>query len=276
MCRAWSRRISGGAEVAEEAEAGHAPGISRIGSATRRARSPAPRRRRGLFEQADGGTIFLDEIGELPPQVQAMLLRVLAGAARCERVGGEQREVDVRVVAATHRDLREDGARRHVPRGSVLPARGVTSTCRRCASARAICRAGRALPHEASSAARGRGARRSRPRRCAGSPPTPGRATCASCAARSIAGPCSATIGSRSAISRRRSAAARARRPRSRRRPRRCTRSRPRSTLPSAPRSRASLRGPRRQPAAHRQGARHRAQHAQAQARPLPASMTSA
>jgi DNA-binding NtrC family response regulator len=62
-------------------------------------------RHRGLFEQAHGGTIFLDEVGELPSQVQAMLLRVLEeGVLR--RVGGEKSiKVDVRVLAATHRDL---------------------------------------------------------------------------------------------------------------------------------------------------------------------------
>lgn len=62
-------------------------------------------RHRGLFEQAHGGTIFLDEVGELPLQVQAMLLRVLEeGVLR--RVGGEKSiRVDVRVVTATHRDL---------------------------------------------------------------------------------------------------------------------------------------------------------------------------
>ncbi|HRI68209.1 MAG TPA: sigma-54 dependent transcriptional regulator [Polyangium sp.] len=65
----------------------------------------ALKRRRGLFEQAHGGTLFLDEIGELSPRVQAALLRVLQeGTLR--RVGAETSvEVDVRIVAATHRDL---------------------------------------------------------------------------------------------------------------------------------------------------------------------------
>jgi DNA-binding NtrC family response regulator len=62
-------------------------------------------RRRGLFEQAHGGTLFLDEIGELAPRAQSTLLRVLQeGSLR--RVGGERQvRVDVRVIAATHRDL---------------------------------------------------------------------------------------------------------------------------------------------------------------------------
>ncbi|TAK25726.1 MAG: sigma-54-dependent Fis family transcriptional regulator [Myxococcaceae bacterium] len=62
-------------------------------------------RRRGLFEQAHGGTLFLDELGELDARTQADLLRVLeTGEVRplgCER----PRTVDVRVIAATHRDL---------------------------------------------------------------------------------------------------------------------------------------------------------------------------
>ena len=66
----------------------------------------ASRRRRGCFEQADGGTLFLDEVGELGPATQAKLLRVLADR-RFYRLGGEQPiDVDVRVIAATHRDLR--------------------------------------------------------------------------------------------------------------------------------------------------------------------------
>jgi transcriptional regulator with GAF, ATPase, and Fis domain len=61
--------------------------------------------RQGRFELADKGTIFLDEIGDLPLEVQAKLLRVLQ-EGEFERVGSSQsRKVDVRVVAATHQDL---------------------------------------------------------------------------------------------------------------------------------------------------------------------------
>ncbi|HXF91940.1 MAG TPA: sigma 54-interacting transcriptional regulator [Nitrospiraceae bacterium] len=61
--------------------------------------------RKGRFEQADGGTLFLDEIGDIPPTTQVKLLRVLQ--ERCfERVGGNRSiSVDVRLIAATHRDL---------------------------------------------------------------------------------------------------------------------------------------------------------------------------
>ena len=61
--------------------------------------------RKGWFERADAGTLFLDEIGELPLPAQVRLLRVLQDGF-IERVGGEQPiRVDVRIVAATHRDL---------------------------------------------------------------------------------------------------------------------------------------------------------------------------
>lgn len=64
-------------------------------------------RRRGLFEQAHGGTLFLDEVGELPPRVQATLLRVLQDGT-LRRVGGASAlRVDVRLIAATHRNLKE-------------------------------------------------------------------------------------------------------------------------------------------------------------------------
>ena len=62
-------------------------------------------RRLGRFESADGGTIFLDEVGELPPETQVALLRVLQ-EREFERVGGSQTvPVDVRVLAATNTDL---------------------------------------------------------------------------------------------------------------------------------------------------------------------------
>ena len=65
----------------------------------------AVQRRVGRFEQADGGTIFLDEIGDLPAETQIALLRVLQ-ERELERVGGHQTiTVDVRVIAATNRDL---------------------------------------------------------------------------------------------------------------------------------------------------------------------------
>ena len=64
--------------------------------------------RRGAFEAARGGTLFLDEIGELPLAVQPVLLRVLENRT-VKRVGDDRRiPVDVRVVAATHRDLRQE------------------------------------------------------------------------------------------------------------------------------------------------------------------------
>jgi two-component system response regulator PilR (NtrC family) len=82
--------------------------------------------RKGLFEAAEGGTIFLDEIGETTPAMQVKMLRVLQ--ERCiRRVGGvEEIPVDVRVVAATNRDLAqmvEDGTFRNdlFYRISVIP-----------------------------------------------------------------------------------------------------------------------------------------------------------
>ena len=68
----------------------------------------ADRRRIGRFEQAHGGTLFLDEVGEIPPATQVKLLRVLQERT-FERVGGNETiTVDVRLVAATNRDLAAD------------------------------------------------------------------------------------------------------------------------------------------------------------------------
>ena len=66
----------------------------------------AERRRIGKFEQCHGGTLFLDEIGDMPPALQAKVLRLLQEQA-FERVGGNETvRTDVRLIAATHRDLK--------------------------------------------------------------------------------------------------------------------------------------------------------------------------
>jgi DNA-binding NtrC family response regulator len=68
----------------------------------------AEKRRLGRFEHAQGGTLFLDEVGEIPPAVQVKLLRALQ-EKKFERVGGnDEIQVDVRLVAATNRDLAAD------------------------------------------------------------------------------------------------------------------------------------------------------------------------
>ncbi len=70
----------------------------------------ADRRKIGYFEAAQGGTLLLDEIGEMPLAMQAKLLRVLE-SRRVARIGGTQEiELDVRVVCATHRDLQAEVA----------------------------------------------------------------------------------------------------------------------------------------------------------------------
>ena len=66
----------------------------------------AIQRKRGLFEEAEGGTLFLDEIGDMNVQLQSKLLRVIQ--ERRVRAVGENvdRPVDVRIIAATHKDLK--------------------------------------------------------------------------------------------------------------------------------------------------------------------------
>ena len=78
--------------------------------------------RKGLFEVANGGTLFLDEVGELDKSVQVKLLRFLE-SGEIRRVGeNEPFHVDVRVLCATNRDLRDMVGERTVPRRPVLPA----------------------------------------------------------------------------------------------------------------------------------------------------------
>lgn len=68
----------------------------------------ADQRRLGCFELADGGTLFLDEVGEIPPELQAKFLRVLE-EERLRRLGGRNEvAIDVRVLAATNRDLKQE------------------------------------------------------------------------------------------------------------------------------------------------------------------------
>jgi len=68
----------------------------------------ATRQKPGRFEQGDGGTVFLDEIGEIPPPAQIKLLRVLQ-TRRFERVGGEQTlTIDVRILAASNKNLKRE------------------------------------------------------------------------------------------------------------------------------------------------------------------------
>ena len=79
----------------------------------------------GQIELAAGGVLFLDEVGEMSPSAQAKFLRVLQ-EREFQRLGGTRTiKANVRVIAATNRELRRgDGARR-LPRGSLLPAAGL-------------------------------------------------------------------------------------------------------------------------------------------------------
>ena len=89
----------------------------------------------GRFELADHSTIFLDEIGDLPFDVQVKLLRVLE-ERQIERLGSPKSVgVDVRIIAATHRNLEQRIADRRIPAGPVLPSQRLPD--RRAAPARA-------------------------------------------------------------------------------------------------------------------------------------------
>ena len=100
-----------------------------------------PSQRIGRFEMANGGTLFLDEIGDMALDLQVKLLRVLQ-EQEFERLGGTRTtRVNVRVVAATNRDLLPDGRRQGISRRSVLPSQRLSRfRCRRCVTAARIFR----------------------------------------------------------------------------------------------------------------------------------------
>ncbi len=103
----------------------------------------ATQRRQGRFELADGGTILLDEIAEIPLELQGKLLRVLQ-EGEFEPVGGSRtRRVDARVIAATHRDLEQAVKDGTLPRGPLLSALRVSAQAAAAARARQRRRADR-------------------------------------------------------------------------------------------------------------------------------------
>jgi len=73
----------------------------------------AKRQKLGLFEEAQGGTVFLDEIGELTPSVQMKLLKVLDQKTLRRLGGNKEITLDIRIITATHRDLQKDVAEGH-------------------------------------------------------------------------------------------------------------------------------------------------------------------
>ena len=142
----------------------------------------------GRFELADHSTIFLDEIGDLPQDVQVKLLRVLE-ERQIERLGSPKGvHVDVRIIAATHRNLEKRIAEGSVPRGPVLPAQCLSrSRCRRSAIAPRTFRfwSGGSLTSSRRRSANASRGFRARTWRCCNG--IRGRATSASCAMSSSA-----------------------------------------------------------------------------------------
>ena len=114
----------------------------------------------GAFEMASGGTIFLDEMAEMATDIQVKLLRALE-TRQIRRLGGKREiNVDIRVVAATNKNLQKAHRRRRAARGSLLPARRgrdlpaaaararrTTSSCSRTSSSRRFCAAERQEDH---------------------------------------------------------------------------------------------------------------------------------
>ena len=147
----------------------------------------AQTRTQGRFEQAEGGTLFLDEIGDMPLEAQTRLLRVLQEGEYTTVGGRTPIKTNVRIIAATHRDLRIADPAGPVPRGPVLPPQ------RRAAAPAAAARALEDIGDLVAPLPAPGGARRPRPEIDRARPPSiasssiPGPATCAnwktSCAA---------------------------------------------------------------------------------------------
>ena len=136
-------------------------------------------RRKGWFEQADGGTLFLDEVGELALAAQVRLLRVVQDG-EVVRVGGERPvHVNVRIVAATHRDLPSMVERRRFARISTTASRSFRSSSRRSAIGRATSARSPNTSRSAPRTVSGFGRCRCRTRTSGCWPSTDGRATSA-------------------------------------------------------------------------------------------------
>ncbi len=119
--------------------------------------------KKGLFEIADGGTLFLDEIGETAGRSRSKLLRALQ-EGEIRPVGGDRaKHVNVRIVAATNRNLASEVQTAASARTSTTGSRSSRSACRRCASAARTSRSSRRI--SSSGRRRGRPSAASPPRR---------------------------------------------------------------------------------------------------------------
>ena len=146
----------------------------------------ASRDKKGLFEVADGGTFFLDEVGDMSPPPGEAAARAAGGHLHARGRHRSRSEVDVRVIAATHMDLARAGEAGRVPRGPLLPHQRhprAAAAAARAPGRPARCWSTTSCASTTARASARRGARARGAWRC--SPPTPGRATSASWRTRS-------------------------------------------------------------------------------------------